>query len=198
LYFIIKEEEKNLFNHKYHFSDDFDNILRKIQVSFITFLIRLSNDALKSVFGKKTTYLFKDINYKHKKNIKHNYIEYLKTISLGDILQMDISPKNRILKQDTNKITYFKVCKESPELKKLFDKNYLSLFQKYYLNFINDGKHIMEIDDLKITLTPKTETFFNLIKKNEENKDKFKEITKNVFFSENEQVKSKFLIDKNL
>ena len=78
---------------------------------------------------------------------------------------MDISPKNRILKQDTNKITYFKVCKESPELKKLFDKNYLSLFQKYYLNFINDGKHIMEIDDLKITLTPKTETFFNLIKK---------------------------------
>jgi len=193
-----KKSEKNLFNHKYHFSDDFDNILRKIQVSFITFLIRLSNDALKTVFGKKTTYLFKDINYKHKKNIKHNYIEYLKTISLGDILQMDISPKNRILKQDTNKITYFKVCKESQKLKKLFDKNYLYLFQQYYLNFINDGKHIMEIDDLKITLTPKTETFFNLIKKNEENKDKFKEITKNVFFSENEQVKSKFLIDKNL
>lgn len=85
-----KKSEKNLCNQNYHYSDDFDNILRKIQVSFITFLIRLSNDALKTVFGKETGYLFKDINYKHKKKIKHNYIEYLKTITLGDILQMDI------------------------------------------------------------------------------------------------------------
>jgi len=160
-----KKLEKNLFNQKYHYSDDYDNILRKIQVSFITFLIRLSNDALKTVFGKETKYLFKDINYKHKKNIKHDYIEYLKTISLGDILQMDISPKSKILKQDSNKITYLKVCKESEELKKLFDINYLYLFQKYYLNFINDGKHIMDIDGLKITLSSKTETFFNLLKK---------------------------------
>ena len=99
---------------------------------------------------------------------------------------------------DTNKITYFKVCKESEELKKLFDKNYLYLFQKYYLNFINDGKHMMEIDNFKITLSSKTETFFNLLKKNEENKAKFNEVVKNVFFSENEQVKNKFLIDKNL
>jgi len=160
-----KKLEKNLFNQKYHYSDDYDNILRKIQVSFITFLIRLSNDALKTVFGKETKYLFKDINYKHKKDIKHDYIEYLKTISLGDILQMDISPKSKILKQDSNKITYLKVCKESEELKKLFDINYLYLFQKYYLNFINDGKHIMDIDGLKITLSSKTETFFNLLKK---------------------------------
>jgi len=193
-----KKLEKNLFNQKYHYSDDYDNILRKIQVSFITFLIRLSNDALKTVFGKETKYLFKDINYKYKKNIKHDYIEYLKRISLGDILQMDISPKSKILKQDSNKITYLKVCKESEELKKLFDKNYLYLFQKYYLNFINDGKHMMEIANFKITLSSKTETFFNLLKKNEENKAKFKEVVKNVFFSENEQVENKFLIDKNL
>ena len=143
-----KKLEKNLFNQKYHYSDDYDNILRKIQVSFITFLIRLSNDALKTVFGKETKYLFKDINYKHKKNIKHDYIEYLKTISLGDILQMDIS-QSKLLKQDSNKITYLKVCKESEELTKLFGLNYLDMFQKYYLNFINDGKHMMEIDGFK-------------------------------------------------
>jgi hypothetical protein len=192
-----KKSEKNQFNQKIHFSDDFDNILRKIQVSFITFLIRLSNDALKTVFGKETTYLFKDINYKHKKKINHNYIEYLKTISLGDILQMDISPKNKILKQDSNKITYFKVCKESGKLKNLFDKNYLDLFIKYYLSFIDDDKHIMEIDGFKIALSPKTETFSNLLKKNEENKEKFKEIVKNVFCSKIEYVGNKFLIDKN-
>jgi len=193
-----KKLEKNIFNQKYHYSDDFDNILRKIQVSFITFLIRLSNDALKTVFGKETKYLFKDINYKHKKNIKHDYIEYLKRISLGDILQMDISPKSKLLKQDSNKITYLKVCKESEELKKLFGLNYLDMFQKYYLNFINDGNHIMEIDGLKITLSPKTETFFYLLNKNSEIKAKFKEIVKNVFFSEIDQVGNKFLIEKNL
>jgi hypothetical protein len=192
-----KKSEKNLFNQKCHFSDDFDNILRKIQVSFITFLIRLSNDALKTVFGKETTYLFKDINYKFKKKINHNYIEYLKKIKLADILQMDISPKNKILKQDINKITYLKVCNESKELKNLFDQNYLYLFVKYYLSFINDGKHIMEIDDFKVTLSPKTETFYNLLKKNEESKSKFKEIVKNVYCSELEQFGKKFLIDKN-
>ena len=191
-----KKSEKNLYNQKYHFSDDFDNILRKIQVSFITFLIRLSNDALKTVFGKETTYLFKDINYKYKKKINHNYIEYLKKFSLGDILQMDISPKNKILKKDSNKITYFKVCNESGELKNLFDKNYLDLFIKYYLSFIDDDKHIMEIDGFKIALSPKTETFSNLLKKNEERKAKFKEIVTNVYCSELEDFGKKFLVDK--
>jgi len=52
------------------------------------------------------------------------------------------------------------------------------------LNFINDGKHMMEIDGLKITLS--------------QIKAEFKKIFKNVFFSENELVGSKFLIDKNL
>ena len=110
---------------------------------------------------------------------------------------MDISPKNKILKQDTNKITYFKVCNESGELKNLFNKNYLDLFIKYYLNFINDGNHIMDIDGFKITLSSKTETFSNLLKKNEENKVKFKEIVKNVYCSKLEHVGKKFLIDKN-
>ena len=61
---------------------------------------------------------------------------------------MDIS-QSKLLKQDSNKITYLKVCKESEELTKLFGLNYLDMFQKYYLNFINDGKHMMEIDGFK-------------------------------------------------
>jgi len=77
-----------------------------------------------------------------------------------------------------------KLIKESEELKKFFDLNYLYMLQKYYLNFINVGKHMMEIDGLKITLS--------------QIKAEFKKIFKNVFFSENELVGSKFLIDKNL
>ena len=192
-----KRYDKNTSNKKCHFSDDFDNILRKIQVSNINFLISLSNDALKTVFGKNTTYKFKDINYKLKKQINHNYIENLKKLHFGDIIQMDISPKNKIFQEDMNKITYLKVCEQSEELKKLFDKNYLYLIKKYYFNFVDDGSHEIDIDGFKITLSPKTETFSNLLKKNNETRNKFKEIAKTVYCIEIEQNGKKFLINKN-
>ena len=60
-------------NNKCHCSDDFDNIQRKIQVNFISFLVRLANDALKSVFGPKTKSNFKHIDYELKKIVNHNY-----------------------------------------------------------------------------------------------------------------------------
>lgn len=192
-----KKSDKST-NQKSHLSDDFDNILRKIQVSFINFLINLSNDALKSVFGKNTTYKFKDINYKLKKQISHSYIEKLKKSSFGDILQMAISPKSKIFQEDMNKITYFKVCQESEELKTLFDKNYLYLIKNYYFNFKDDGNHIIDIDGFKFALSPKTEAFSNLLKKNIEAKDKFIEIAKSVYCSEIEQIGKKFMIKKNL
>ena len=191
-----KKNDKNITNQKCHFSDDFDNILRKIQVSYINFLIKLSNDALKTVFGKNNTYEFKDINYKLKKQINHKCIENLKKSRFADILQMDISPKNRIIQEDMNKITYFKVCKESEQLKMLFDKSYLYLIQKYF-NFVDDGNHVIDIDGFKITLSPKTETFYNLLKKNQEVKSKFKEIAQTVYCSEMDQNGKKFLINKN-
>ena len=192
-----KKSDKNTSNQKCHFSDDFDNVLRKIQVSYINFLISLSNDALKTVFGNHTTYKFKDINYKLKKQINHNYIENLKKSHFGDILQMDISPKNKIFQEDMNKITYFIVCKQSEELKKLFEKNYLYMIKKYF-NFVDDGNHVIDIDGFKINLSPKTETFNNLLKKNEEAKNKFKEVAQTVYCLEIEQKGKKFFINKNI
>jgi hypothetical protein len=192
-----KKSDKNTSNQKCHLSDDFDNILRKIQVSYINFLINLSNDALKTVFGIKTTYKFKDINYKLKKQINHNYIENLKKSLFGDILQMDISPKNKIFQEDMNKITYSKVCEQSEELKKLFEKNYLYMIKKYF-NFVDDGNHVIDIDGFKIALSPKTETFSNLLKKNKEKKNKFKEVAQTVYSLEIEQDGKKFLINKKI
>ena len=192
-----KKSDKNTSNQKCHLSDDFDNVLRKIQVSYINFLISLSNDALKTVFGKNTTYKFKDINYKLKKQINHNYIENLKKSLFGDILQMDISPKNKIFQEDMNKITYSKVCEQSEELKKLFEKNYLYMIKKYF-NFVDDGNHVIDIDGFKIALSPKTETFSNLLKKNKEKKNKFKEVAQTVYSLEIEQDGKKFLINKKI
>ena len=48
----IKNEKRNKYLNKYHGSSDFDNVQRKIQVNYITFLVKLANDALKTVLGR--------------------------------------------------------------------------------------------------------------------------------------------------
>ena len=152
-----KEGRKKL-NQKIHGSTDFDNIQRKIQVNFITFLIRLGNDALKSIFGKKTKFHFKDVKYELKKIVNHNYIEHLKQCNYSDIIKMKISPKNKRFGEDENLKTFTEICKYSDKLKKLFDKNYLYLFQKYYCNLKNEDN--IDLDGIKINLSPKTKTFY--------------------------------------
>ena len=58
-----KPKFENLnFPKKYHGSEDFDNIQRKIQVHFISFLISLANDKVAQIFGKKININLKILN----------------------------------------------------------------------------------------------------------------------------------------
>ena len=194
-----KEKEKKIVKNKQKFkkihkSDDFDNIQRKIQVNYITFLIMLGNDALKNIFGKKTKYRFKDVKYELKKIVTHKYVEYLKKCKYSDIMKMKISLKNKKIGEDSNKRTLQEVCQLSDELKNFFDKNYLYIFQKYYCNIKNDRGKI-NFDGLDITLSPKTKTLFNLLSKNEQNREKFNNIVNDVYFSEfNYNIEKKFVV----
>ena len=191
------KKENNKLNKKCHTAEDFDNIQRKIQVSFISFLIRFGNDALKSIFGKKTKFNFKGVKYELKRIINHNYIENLKKCKYSDIIQMKISPKFKNFGENSNKETYIEVCKYSTKLKNFFDKNYLYIFQKYYCNIKNE-KTIVDVDGMKIALSPKTKTLFNLLNKNEKNREKIKNVIKDVYFSEfnyiNNNNNQKFVI----
>ena len=179
-------------NGRYHGSGDFDNIQRKIQVSFFNFLINLANDALKTIFGKKTYYCFKDIKYSFKKVVNYDYVEKLKLCKYSDIIQMKISPKNRNFREDGNKETYIQISKKSPELQKLFDKNYLYIFQKYYCE-IKSVQNIVDIDGFKIKLSPNTKGLDFLIRKNIDAKEKFNEIVKNVYFSGKNYLDNPFM-----
>ena len=176
-------KSKNSKNKKLHGSDDFDNIQRKIQVHFISFLIMLANDALKSIFGEKTKFHFKHVDYDLKKIVNHNYIEYLKSCSYSDIMKMKISPKNKKFEENANKKTFLEVCKYSNILKNIFSKKYLYIFQKYYC-CLTRNKNEIDLEGLKLTLSPKTKALFNLLKKNEKNQQKFNDIIKDVYFSE--------------
>ena len=190
-----ENEGKTKKSKKCHSSDDFDNIQRKIQVSFISFLVRLANDLLKNIFGQKTKFHFKDVDYELKKIVNHKYIEFLKKSNYSDIMKMRISPKNKRFSKFENKETLNKVCKYSPFLKKFFENNYLYIFQKYYCTIINNKEEV-DIDGFKVTLSPKTKTLYNLLIKNESNKKKFKSIVEDVYFSEINYINNqKFVIN---
>lgn len=177
-----RKEKYKINGKKPHGSGDFDNIQRKVQVTFINFLINLANDAIKAIFGEDTQYSFKDVEYKYKKVVSHNYVEKLKKCKFSDIIKLDVSPKNRSSETNSNKKTFMDVCNLSAELSKLFDKNYLYLFQKYFC-LIKSGQDIIDLDGFKIKLSKNTKGLFFLLNKNGDGKEKFIEVVKNVYFS---------------
>jgi hypothetical protein len=181
---------------KCHMSDDFDNIQRKIQVHYISFLVSLANDKIKQIFGLKSKYQFKDVKYELKRIINHNNVEYLKKCKYSDIIQMKISPKNKKFGEDTNKNIYLEITQLSNELKNFFDKNYLYIFQKYYLGLKPDEKE-MNYEGEKINLSEKTKGYYHLLKKNGFSK-KFNNIIKDVYFSGNNYLNGKKFMTSNL
>ena len=91
----IGKPRSKYFN-KYHGSGDFDNVQRKIQVNYFNFLIRFSNDVIKTVLGKETPYFFKDIKYEYKKIVSHKYVEDLKAKSTEDLNQALVDAKKEL------------------------------------------------------------------------------------------------------
>ena len=104
-----RKEKNAIIGKKYHGSGDFDNIQRKIQVNFINFLINLANDAVHTILGKESKFIFKDVKYIFKKVVNHNYVEKLKKSKYSDIVQMKVSPKNRSYNEDSNRETYLQI-----------------------------------------------------------------------------------------
>ena len=91
-------------NKKEHDKHCLDNILTKIQVHFLTFIINLSNDALKAKFGEKTTYNFKHLSHGIKKEINFNSFYKNKNCIIKDILK-----KEKLLSCLTKQKIYF-IC----------------------------------------------------------------------------------------
>lgn len=192
-----RKEKNEKKGKKYHGAGDFDNIQRKIQVSFINFLINLANDAIHSVLGKESKFIFKDIQYIYKKVVNHNYVENLKKSRYSDIIQIGVSAKMKSYNENLNKETYLQVSKISPELKNFFDMNYLYIFQKYFCE-IKDNLEIVDFDGLKIKLSSNTKGLYDLLKKNTDRKEIFLDAIKNIYFREINYLNKKEIEKKNL
>ena len=130
-------------NTKIHQSTDYDNTLSKIQCHYLTFIINLSNDILKSL---NLPYDFKQIDYNIKKKVNHPFFCKLRDYSIRNILELDISPKFSTYDKDINKKTLDELSKLSDlSLDTFFKMNYLDLFKNYYFKIDNPLSKITKL-----------------------------------------------------
>ena len=169
-------------NKKEHDKHCLDNILTKIQVHFLSFVINLSNDALKAKFGEKTPFHFKHLSHGIKKKINYGAFCENKNCIIKEILKKDISSKYK--KCDDPKINekvLEEVCQESKWLDDFFNLKYIKVFKDYY----NSEYPLKEIEYNRITfkLSDKTKNLSYLLKKNDAEREEINNTIKQVFLN---------------
>ena len=145
-----------------HNASDYDNILRKIQVHFLTFIIFLANDLIDAFLPKNKDLKFKNLDYDIKKPVNHSYVEQLKQKKVGEILQLKASSKNKKFDSSINEIIYDKVCKLSPVLKNFYELSYLEVFNEYYYK----NKNSFSLEGINVNMSLTTKGFNDLLDKN--------------------------------
>jgi hypothetical protein len=175
-----------------HNALDQDNIIRKIQVHFLSFIIFFCNDLIQAILPNNKDLVFKNIVYEIKKTVNHAYIENLKSKSIGDILQLKASPKNKKFNDNINKIIFDKICTLNPSLKKFFEISYLDMFNNYYCR----NEREIDVEGYHVKLSNRTRLFVDLIEKNQSSKKIIEEISERYFFNKEKNLNPIFVIQK--
>ena len=191
--FKLYDKDKNLIQKKRgkkaiktrritHTALDDDNILRKIQVHFLTFLVSITNDYIDTIFPemkKKDVLHFKNLDYKIKKVINYESIEKMKNTTVGEILQKQASPKNKACEGNINRIIYIKLCEKCPELKfNYFNKLFKEFFMEYYYN---KNERVILLNGVSINLSNRTQGFNELVMKNTNSSKKIRSMASYFF-----------------
>jgi len=171
--------QDNNSDKRIHSASDDDNVLRKIQVHFLSFLVNFANDVLRAFIEDKNVPQFKNIDYKIKKIVKHKVVEDFKSKTIGEILKSRISPKMKTHDTFANNSIYEDICKRSPLMEEFLQTQYINLFKQYYNN--KDRK--FEVNGKIIQLSSKTKTYNDLVLKNYQYKDKIKYVTNTYFLN---------------
>lgn len=166
--FIIKKRgRKSKFKFgkvKIHGKTDKDNLLRKIQNHFLSFIIQFMNELFR-IFN--ITSKLRKLNYAFKSNVKKKHVEDLKSRNIRDIICSEISLK---YKKKTDNAS---ICNniDNKVLKKILSENYLKFFRNFYYN--NSNKiNLKEYGlDKDIYLSDKVKFFKDLSKEINSNKE---------------------------
>ena len=160
---INNESDKN---HYIHTKIKFDNILTKVQVSYVNFLVDFINIVLEN-FGRKDL-KFKYIDSKIKKNNKISQRQKIKGGSIGDILNNKISCKYTTLDKYSNIILLQNLENEGLfEIIEILEQNFLFFFEKvYYKSLRKFNLKEFGLIDLEVVLPKQVKLFENLLMKN--------------------------------
>ena len=124
----IKENENENKKEKFHDKNTSDNLIRKIQVHYLSFVVSYLNDILNNL---NYSIQFLNLNYKFKRNIKRDFFQSLKKKTIGEIISNEISIKYKGKEKNFNKNLYEQI-KDNEVLNKIFEDNYIKLFRKIY------------------------------------------------------------------
>ena len=175
-----------------HDSKSYDNILIKIQVHYMNFIISFINDCIRA-FNKSKKLFFKKFNTDIKKKISKMSFDSIKNSTINEILSnIKISRKYKKFDPYYNKVNLNILLKDD-WFKKLFGMKFLDLFRYYY----NDKEPFNEIPlfDKKITLSKDTKPFFKLIERNKEISQRIIEITEIDYLNRKYQIETDKLVD---
>lgn len=171
--------------YKKHDKMEKDNIVRKIQVHYCNFLINLMNEIIKKIIideSYKTEnadeiihmgdYLFKNIDYKFKSNIKKSFMEKFENMKIKEI----ISPSNEFCESykisNKNKEIMKKIeLKNNPILNKILNQKYLYYFNEIYYQNKKNLDLNEEDENINIILSDNTKMFNDLVLKNIDDKN---------------------------
>ncbi len=163
---------------------DNDNILRKIQVHYLSFIINFSNDVIRTFKdGYKDNnkiQFFRHLDYNSKKIVKHDYVESLKKKTIGEIVQFKATSKvKKSIDELINIKVYQDAIKNIPSIDKFFQKSYISLFKDYYCSENNQ----IEINGKIIQLSKKTKRFHDLIRKFHSYQERIKKVSNKYYLN---------------
>ena len=124
-------KSNNFIVSRIHSSSDCDNLLRKVQVHYTTFIISFGNNVL-AYFGydiKKKPFF--NIAYEFKKNVTRKDIAFYKRSNISYFLCQEVTPKFASIKKDANE-KLFKEVTKNEIIKYLLTQNYLKFFKNVY------------------------------------------------------------------
>ena len=157
---------KNKKRKKTHDKNASDNLLRKLQNHYISFILSFLNSVLENLNYEENKRFLK-IDYRFKKKINRVNVESLKNKTIGDIISKEISRKYKYTRKDFNIILCDEIKKNDKVLSNILSENYLLFFKKVYYKSINKI-NLQEYGLNKEIILPKdVKMYKDLLKDNE-------------------------------
>ena len=153
---------------KEHSKFEKDNVMKKLNIHFISFIVKYVNFNIKNFISKKHP-LFANLSYNFKKKLNNSTFNELKTMTIGEVLKKEGSNKNKrniVYQKDDNEILFNSIYQT--DLKDLLDINYIDFFRQVYTR---STEHNISVLFQKYK-APKNIQFFDDFIKSEVEKDK--------------------------